>query len=229
MADSKIPDSYTKTQSRFDRQEVADEYVIRKNALDTDKNRREMACIQAGLDGLPNDARVLDLPCGSGRLEVMLLDRGYTVVAADYAQAMLNAAQAYHHDLLESQVDKSARLTFQQEDILNTSFEDNYFDAVICNRLIHHYPEASLRQQVLTELKRICKDRIIVSFFSNFALSALRFHLGKKLRGITPRDRIPIWYKDFEHDVQQAGLRIADVYPVRRGVSPQTYLKLAAA
>lgn len=229
MPDSKIPDSYTQTQSRFDRQEVADEYVIRKNALDTDKNRREMACIQAGLDGLPDDARVLDLPCGSGRLEIMLLDRGYSVVAADYAQAMLNAAQGYHRQLLENQSDKSARLTFQQEDILNTSFEDDYFDAVICNRLIHHYPEADLRQQVLSELKRISKDRIIVSFFSNFALSALRFHLGNKLRGITPDDRIPIWYKDFEHDVQQAGLRIANTYPVRRGVSPQTYVKLVAA
>jgi len=229
MANSKTPDSYTQTQARFDQQEVADEYVIRKNTLNTDKNRREMACIEAGLDGLSADARVLDLPCGSGRLELMLLDRGYTVVAADYAQAMLSAAQGYHHDLLQADSEKSSRLSFQQEDILNTSFEDQTFDAVICNRLVHHYPEASLRQQVLAELKRITKDRIIVSFFSNFALSAARFHLNNKIRGITPDDRIPIWYKDFEHDIQQAGLRINDVYPVRRGVSPQTYLKLVRA
>jgi len=229
MTSNNTPDSYTQTQSRFDDPSVARRYVTRKNALDTSKNKREMACIQAALSGLPEQSRVLDLPCGSGRLEMMLLDRGYSVVAADYAVAMLDAATDYHAELLEAEPDKSNRLVFQQEDILNTSFEDQAFDAVICNRLLHHYPEAELRQQVLAELKRITKDRIIVSFFSNFALSALRFHLANKLKGVEPDDRIPIWFRTFEQDVQKAGLTISGVYAVRRGVSPQTYLKLSPA
>jgi len=139
---------------------------------------------------------------------------------------MIEAAQAYHANLIESDSASSARLVFQREDILNTTFEDNTFDAIICNRLFHHHPEAASRQQVLTELKRISKGRIIVSFFSNFALSALRFHLSNTLKGITPDNRIPIWYKSFEQDNQRAGLRINGVYPVRRGISPQTCLKL---
>jgi len=229
MSDPNRPDSYLKTQSRFDHPEVASKYVVKKNTLNNSKNKREMTCIESALSGLPADSTVLDLPCGTGRLEMMLLDRGYTVVAADYAHAMIEAAQAYHDDLLKDEPDKSARLVFEREDILNTSFEDNTFDAIICNRLFHHYPEAALRQQVLTELKRISKDRIIVSFFSNFALSALRFHLANTLKGVTPDDRIPIWFKTFEQDIQQAGLRISAVYSVRRGVSPQTYLKLTPA
>jgi SAM-dependent methyltransferase len=229
MPDTTRPDSYLKIQSRFDHAKVASKYVVRKNTLNNSKNIREMACIESALTGLPANSRVLDLPCGSGRLEVMLLERGYTVVAADYAHAMIEAAQAYHANLLESDPEKSARLAFQREDILNTTFEDNSFDAIICNRLLHHYPEAALRQQVLTELKRISKDRIIVSFFSNFALSALKFHASNTLSGTTPDDRIPIWYKTFEQDIQRAGLRISGVYPVRRGISPQTYLKLTSA
>ena len=229
MPDPNRPDSYLNTQSRFDHAEVASKYVVKKNTLNNSKNRREMVCIESALSGLPSDSRVLDLPCGTGRLEVMLLDRGYTVVAADYAHAMIEAAQAYHTNLLEHDPARSARLVFQREDILNTTFEDNTFDAIICNRLFHHYPEAALRQQVLAELKRISKDRIIVSFFSNFALSALRFHLSNTLKGITPDDRIPIWYKSFEQDIQLAGLRISGAYPVRRGISPQTYLKLIPA
>lgn len=229
MPDTNRPDSYLQTQSRFDHPEVASKYVIKKNTLNNSKNKREMACIESALSGLPADSKVLDLPCGTGRLEMMLLERGYTVVAADYAHAMIEAAQAYHTDLLNNDPDKSARVVFQQEDILNTSFDDNTFDAIICNRLLHHYPEAALRQQVLAELKRISKDRIIVSFFSNFALSALKFHITNSLKGITPDDRIPIWYKTFEQDVQQAGLRISGTYSVRRGVSPQTYLKLTTA
>ncbi len=227
MTNPETHESYLKTQSRFDDPAVARRYVTKKNTLNTSKNRREMACIQAALAGLPEQSRVLDLPCGSGRLEVMLLERGYSVVAADYALAMLDAAKDYHADLLASDAGKSKRLVFQREDILNTSFEDDAFDAVICNRLFHHYPEASLRQQVLSELKRISKDRIIVSFFSNFALSALRFRLANTLKGVTPNDRIPIWYKTFEQDIRESGLTVSGVYPVRRGVSPQTYLTLS--
>ena len=185
-----------------------------------------MACIKAALAGLDTNSKVLDLPCGSGRLEMMLLEQGYTVVAADYAVAMLDVAQKYYQDLLDADSEELTRLTFQQEDILNTSFDDNTFDAIICNRLFHHYPEAALRRQVLSELKRISKDRIIVSFFSNFALSALRFHLANTIKGITPDDRIPIWYREFKRDIESVGLKVSGFYPVRRGVSPQTYLKL---
>jgi len=223
------PDSYLQTQSRFDDPSVAQRYVLKKNTLNTSKNRREMACIEAALSGLPKQARVLDLPCGSGRLEEMLLNRGYTVVAADYALAMLDAAKEFHTGLFEAETEKAERLVFQQEDILNTSFEEGAFDAVICNRLFHHYPEAQLRQRVLAELKRISKDRIIVSFFSNFALSALRFHLLNTLKGEAPNDRIPIWFRTFERDIKKSGLKVNGVFPVRRGVSPQTYLSLSRA
>ena len=143
----------------------------------------------------------------------MLLDQGYTVVAADYARAMLDAAEAYHRNLLESDSEKSNRLTFQQEDILNTSFDNNTFDAIICNRLFHHYPEAELRRQVLAELMRISCDRIILSFFSNLALSALQFHLGNKIRRIIPNDRIPIWYREFEQDIKSTGLTVSGHLP----------------
>ncbi|MBS1270188.1 MAG: Bifunctional methionine biosynthesis protein MetXA/MetW [Gammaproteobacteria bacterium] len=228
MATSENPDSYLDTRARFDDPVVAGDYVIKKNTLDNAKNRREMACIMAALTGLPEKSRVLDLPCGTGRLLLMLLDKGHTVVAADYARAMLDAAEAYHRNLLASDVEKSNRLKFQQEDILNTSFADDAFDAVICNRLFHHYPEAELRRQVLAELRRIAKNRIIVSFFSNFALSALQFHLGNRIRRITPNDRIPVWYREFERDITRSGLIVSEIYPVRYGISPQTYLKLVS-
>ena len=125
-----------------------------------------------------------------------------------------------------TQPESLSRLTIEKQDVLNTTYEDNTFDAIICNRLLHHYPESEIRQKVLIELARITKKKLIVSFFSNFALSALKFHVGKKLQGVTPTDRVPIWLSTFKQDVEASGLKITKNLPVRYGVSPQTYLLL---
>lgn len=220
--------TYDTVRERFDDPQVALDYLRKKGHLNDSKNRREMACIIKGIEGLAQKSKVLDLPCGAGRLLPMLLDQGFEVVASDYSQEMINASQGFYQDQFKSVPDKSARLTFTQQDILKTTFEDNSFDAVICNRLLHHYPESALRRNVLAELLRITRPngRLIVSYFSNFALSALRFHLKNKLKGITPAGRIPIWHRVFEQDFQAAGWKCTGQYPVRFGISPQTYLKL---
>ena len=220
--------TYQATRERFDRPETARAYLRKKSDPDNSRNRREMACILNALDDLPAASTVLDLPCGAGRLLPVLLDRQLTVVGADFSREMLKVAET---DCLEQLKDSTAlttRLSFQQQDILHTTFEDNTFEAVICNRLLHHYPQAELRQQVLAELLRITKPngRLIVSFFSNFALSALLFHLKNKLQGITPTDRIPIWHSVFQRDYQRVGWQCSGYYPVWYGKSPQTYLKL---
>lgn len=222
--------TYDAVRARFDDPDVAREYLQKKGNLTGSKNRREMDCIIQGLDELPADSKVLDLPCGAGRLLPMLLEKGFEVVASDYSQDMINASEDYYRGQLKQAPETAARLSFIQQDILQTTFDDNAFDAVICNRLLHHYPEAALRQKVLEELLRITRPngRLIVSFFSNFALSALMFHLKNKLKGITPPGRIPIWHKTFKQDYQAAGWQCTGYYPVKQGISPQTYLKLQA-
>jgi len=220
--------TYQATRERFDRPETARAYLNKKSDPGNARNRREMACILKALDGLPVASTVLDLPCGAGRLLPMLLDKQFTVVAADFSREMLKVAEADCLERFEESAESTTRLSFQQQDILRTTFEENTFDAVICNRLLHHYPQAELRQQVLTELLRITKPdgRLIVSFFSNFALSALLFHLKNKLQGITPTDRIPIWHGVFRRDYERAGWQSTGYYPVWYGKSPQTYLRL---
>ncbi|GJL81409.1 MAG: hypothetical protein DHS20C01_10430 [marine bacterium B5-7] len=230
-------DSYIGTRERFNNETVAREYVLKKNTLNSSKNRREMARIIEGLEGLAAGSRVLDLPCGSGRLEPMLLEKGYRVVAADYSQPMIEVATVYLDDItIKPGIESSshgdphspapAEIVFEQQDVLNTTFEDNAFDAIICNRLLHHYPEAATRRAVLAELRRICRDRLIVSYYDNYALSALKFHLMNRLKGITPNDRIPIAGQVFQADYQASGFTCIKTLPVRYGISPQTYLVL---
>ncbi len=218
-------DAYIDTRERFNDEAVARDYVAKKNTLATSKNRREMACIGAALEGLAVGSRVLDLPCGTGRLAAMLLKRGFEVVEADYSAPMIDAAKAWYLDHpLDGE--SASRLRFVRQDVMHTTFDDDAFDAVICNRLLHHYPEPATRRAVLGELARICRDRLIVSYYDSFALSALKFRLRNRLRGVTPTDRIPIATSEFRRDYESCGLRLLRTLPVRYGISPQTYLVL---
>jgi SAM-dependent methyltransferase len=219
-------DPYLDTRERFNDEAVARDYVTKKNDISRLKNRKELACIVAALEGLAPGSRVLDLPCGTGRLESMLLDRGYEVVAADYSVPMLEAAREYHAAKGTINRGRAGRLVFEQRDVMNTGYPDKAFDAVVCNRLLHHYPQADTRRAVLTELARVCRERLVVSYYDNFALSALKFHLRNRLTGVKPVDRVPIWSGVFRRDVAAAGLRVARRLPVRFGISPQTYLVL---
>lgn len=228
MTDSANRQTYADIRARFDNPQTARNYLRKKGKLDNARNRREMACIVKGLQGLQPGSIVLDLPCGAGRLLPMLLDRQFQVVAADFSSEMLGVAEDYYREQFRDTPEIIKQYSFVQQDILHTTFENNSFDAIICNRLLHHYPDADLRRDVLRELMRIIRPdgRLIVSFFSNFATSAALFHLKNALKGVTPRDRVPIWHRVFKQDYQAAGWYCTGYYPVFYGKSPQTYLKL---
>ncbi len=216
--------AHARAARRFDDPFVAADYARRKN-VSTRRNRRELACVLDCLSGLPTGATVLDLPCGTGRLIGPLRQRGWQVVAADHSEHML--AEARRGIRAEPGVEGGRpAVAFHRADVLDTGFEDDTFDAVICNRLLHHYPDASERQQALRELVRISRGRVVVSYFSNVSLSAARFHASHLLRGRPRVDRVPIWPWVFRRDVEAAGLSWVSTHPVRLGLSPQTYVRL---
>jgi SAM-dependent methyltransferase len=57
------------------------------------KTEQEVSAILAVLGGLPLEARILDLGCGTGRHALKLARRGYSVVGVDRAPAMVAAAR----------------------------------------------------------------------------------------------------------------------------------------
>lgn len=212
------------TMRRFDDPDVARRYAERKNLL-TPRNRREWTCIRRCLAGLPSGSSVLDLPCGTGRLIIPLRRHGFEVTAADSSRHMIDVARD-HYLAKSGQTADSCDVRFLREDVMATDFPNGEFDAVVCNRLLHHYPSAELRRRALRELRRVSRNRVIVSYFSNFALSAARFHLRARLRARVPHDRVPIWFSELALDLRAVGLSCVGRHSVRLGLSPQTYLHL---
>jgi hypothetical protein len=110
--------------------------------------------------------------------------------------------------------------------VFDTGFADNEFNAVVCNRLLHHFREPEVRRTALRELSRICHGPIVVSFFCNWAFDATVFHTKQLLRRRKATDRIPIWPGEFAKDARVAGLEVRRWIATRPGISKQWYAVL---
>ena len=219
-------DSHELAREKFDTAEQAAAYS--RKFVGTRKDALEKARIEAALLGVPPGSRVLDLPCGTGRMTTFLVRLGYRVTAADASAHMLNLArQRVTAELKE--LNLPGRVELCEQDVLALTFAAGSFDAVVCNRLFHHFSEPATRRKALAELARVSKGPVVVSFFRTLSLSALWRRILNRLRGVKQVDRIPIPLRAFREDAESVGLVVAEVLPVRFGISPQTYVRLEQA
>lgn len=189
--------------------------------VNTKTHIREIRCISRALADTERGAHILDIPCGAGRLLPDLVALGHRITVADVAPPMLKEAQKY----AESQQIR-VNVEYAIADVLDTGFEDNSFDVVICNRMFHHFRESEVRVAGLKELKRIARNYLVVSFFCNFSSDAFFFHIGNFLRTNKSTDRLPIHYSQMKRDSIEAGLEVVGIFPIRPAISRQWYLKL---
>lgn len=215
-------DSAAEAKARFGTKASAAKYA--KALGGTATHRREERCIRRALTSLPTGARVLDMPSGTGRLLPLLKGMGFEVVEADSSPHMIEQARLYAENR-----GLSEGTEFRVEDALATSFPDDAFDAVLCNRLFHHFREAEIRQRCLKELRRICRGPLVVSFFCNLSLGSISFHLRNRVRGKVPKDRIPIPRGAFVADATAAGLKVVRMMMARPGIAKQWYAVLERA
>lgn len=211
---SQIADHYRK-------RSTADRYAgLYQTPSGRRRHLREEASIAKGLSGIPAGSWVLDLPCGAGRMYPLLKRLGYRLTEADASPYMLEHArknaEQYPHEADE----------FVVVDAFNTPFEDGRFDAVVCNRLIHHFPEPQVRQQLLRELGRICKGPIVISFFSSLTTDAVKYTLKHALTRRAAPTRKPVSPWQFAQDTRQAGLTVARWIVPLPGFSMQWYAVL---
>lgn len=215
--------SYRKALERFDSDEGAAKYAGR--LVGSRHDLREKRCILAALRGVPAGSRLLDLPCGTGRLTALLVAEGFDVTGADSSEHMVSHARRLWEEACAEDAERRSRARFLVEDVMRTSFEDWEFDAVVSNRLFHHFDEQATRIAALRELRRICRGPLVVSFFNSFALDALRFRIRNFLTRSRPTDRVPIPLRRLRAEAESAGLRIDGSYATRWGISPQWYLR----
>lgn len=189
----------------------------------TRKDRLEKVCITEAFRDIPKGSQVLDLPCGAGRMTHFLFDMGFSVTGADYSEHMVEFAKECF-DKEGGTGSSHQNVTFEQQDVMNISHEDNTFDAILCNRLLHHYDKSETRRAVLTELARVSRGPVLVSFFSNRNFSTYHGAFKRWLKGKKYERRSAIPMADFLADLAAAGLQVDDVLYARKYISLQTYI-----
>jgi SAM-dependent methyltransferase len=156
------------THDRYDAPGKSGAYRTR----DRGRHQRELACLQRVWPADPG--RVLDVPCGTGRLTPFLREHGAAgVVGADRSRAMLHEGG-----------DGTPRV---QADALALPFADGVFDTTVSFRFLHHLDPATARR-FLGELARVTRRHLVVSFFHPVSTHGARRSLAHLLRN-EPRTR----------------------------------------
>ncbi len=95
-----------------------------------------------------------------------------------------------------------------QSDILQLPFVDNTFHGVVCLRLLHRIAEPEERREVLTELTRIAREWILISFYDRNTSHAARKRRRGRYDGINR--------KTFGNEVASTGWKVVRFHGMRR-------------
>lgn len=151
----------------------ADRYQRKKPG----KQREEMRLIDAALARIPKTCRVLDAPCGTGRVTIHLAQQGFDVTAADLSPSMIEATR-------ETIARAGLNCPVESQDVEKLSYPDRHFGAIVCFRLFHHFPSPEIRSRVIGELCRVADRFVVLSYFAP-SLSTLSRKLRDARRGKT--------------------------------------------
>jgi ubiquinone/menaquinone biosynthesis C-methylase UbiE len=126
---------------------------------------RDPALVRALLASrLTQGARVLDVPCGTGRLQAALAELGH-VTGVDVSREMLAQARTV----------AAGRLA--RADVERLPFADDAFEAVVCCRLLHHLRTRAELTRATRELVRVSSTWVAGSFWNTASLETLRRRL----------------------------------------------------
>jgi ubiquinone/menaquinone biosynthesis C-methylase UbiE len=153
-------------------QEAAEKYQVRKEG----KHQAEMKMVDRAFALIPKGARVLDVPCGGGRVTVHLSQKGYNVSSGDLSEAMLRIAG-------QAIAKAGFRCPVERQDVEKLSYPNRSFDAIISFRLFHHFPNTEIRRRVVAEFCRVADRYVALSYFSPASVTSVKRKLRAAMGG----------------------------------------------
>jgi ubiquinone/menaquinone biosynthesis C-methylase UbiE len=131
------------------------------------KDRAEMRLIDRAFALIPKTHRVLDVPCGGGRVTIHLAQCGYSMTTADLSDSMIEIAR-------EHVAKEGLTCPVEKQDLERLTLPDKAFDSVVCFRLFHHFPSAEIRGRCVCELCRVARQFVVLSYFSPRSATSLK-------------------------------------------------------
>jgi len=138
-------------------------------------NRRELRAVGRALKTFDPIGRLLDCPCGAGRLVTTALDHAAQIVAVDRSPAMVAEGRVA---LAAQPATASVPLLVGSADAL--PFVDDAFDVTLCHRFLYHLPNVADRERAIAELVRVTRRGVIVTFIDAGSLKMRYRKLRKR-------------------------------------------------
>ncbi len=150
--------------------QVAEDYKDRK----AHKHQAEMNLVRKGFEMVDGVSSVLDAPCGVGRATILLASMGFTATGLDLGEGAVAAAR----DELEASGYPGEIVAGDME---NLDYKDRWFDAVLCFRLYHHFPNEKIREKIIAEICRVAGKYVLISYFSPYSFTSVKRALRARL------------------------------------------------
>ena len=176
--------------------ETSKKYQQRKPS----KHRAEMRVLDRAFKLIPKTHKVLDVPCGGGRVTIHLSKKGYEVSAADLSEDMIEIAR-------QALADNKLDCSVERQDVEKFTLGDRSFDTIVSFRLFHHFPNPEIRQRVAKELCRVAAHNVVLSYFSPNSWTSVKRKL-RAARGGRKSDKHATSLVEVEDYFKQAGFRL---------------------
>jgi SAM-dependent methyltransferase len=187
---------YEVTRATWQTRASASAYRAKRGPAAYGRYTREDRIARAWLGDLGTGARILDVPCGTGRFIELANELELAYVGADISAAMLHEA---------GRGSSGRRQSFVLGDVTRLPFRDASFDCVIVWRILHHIGDTATRQAILREAARVTTDRILVSFHHTLSFTALRKAVQRACAGRAMRGKT-ITHWTLEREARACGL-----------------------
>ncbi|MEM8773629.1 MAG: class I SAM-dependent methyltransferase [Pseudomonadota bacterium] len=162
---------------------------------------------------LPDQARVLEIGCGTGGTALRLAPHAKEIIATDFSDGMIAEAEKRA---------PAPNVTFKSADVFAPSFKDGSFDAVIALNVLHLIPDATRAIARVRDLLR--PEGLFLSKTPSIAEPGLGLKFGLLKMAIPLMQKFgkapyvrQYSFAELEEDITATGFKIIETgnYPVR--------------
>jgi ubiquinone/menaquinone biosynthesis C-methylase UbiE len=213
MNDSSDP-GYSKAKLTWQSHEEAAAYRRSRTPERSKRFCLEESILGSWLDDLEKNSLVLDIPCGTGRCLPSIVQRGLRYIGGDISPAMIAEARR------EAERQPQAELVqeFVVADAEHLQFADNSVDCVVMWRFLHHVRDPKIRQNILKEVARVSRSKVLISFHHPISFTNLRKWAQRLLSGDTHGSAAVTQWR-LKREANNCGLRLFETRGYRKYIS----------
>ena len=178
-------------------------------------NHWEKLVIAKCFSSVPKGQKLVDMPCGTGRLAEPLLELGYRVHGMDISAEMLQVAKGRLNRFGD-------RFTCEVADAQKVRKNAVEYDGALCARVLMHFP---LDQQIefLTGVGRLSRGVVVINHSFDSSYQRFRRRI-KRMLGHQAPARSPISTAEIKQLLQASGLREIKRYRLLSLISEAIYI-----